>query len=311
MVDGWERWIAQLAKDFGNKVFITGSNSEILQTEFSSLLTGRHEVVQLFPLSFDELPQVQSIILEPTFNIFETEYRIRLKKELLSYLRQGGFPRVVIDNRTSILYQYFRDIVLKDIVLRKRFKNQKRILELGRLLMSENTKLLNKSRIASLLGIKDFGTINDYLLAFEETYLTFEVKKFDYSLQKQIRSHSKFYSIDTGLARSSGFTFSEDIGKAFENLVFLELKRRGFDLYYWHSKKNLEVDFVCRTQDGQFLAVQVCSDISNQEVLSRELNSLKAAQEEIGIEQGIVLTIDQHLESDIAEVIPFANWILQ
>lgn len=308
LVEGWERWIAQLEKNHNNIIFVTGSNSNLLSTEFSSLLTGRHQQLELYPMSLFEIPETEVIRDAKGSQEFDREQKIKLKPILFDYFSGGGFPRAVLDRRTAILPQYFRDIILRDIVLRRKFKHEKKLLQLGRILMSENTKILNKSRLAEAIGVNDLSTLNDYLHAFEQAYLVFEIKKFDYSIQKQTRSHSKFYAVDTGLARHSGFVFSDNFGRALENLVFLTLKRRGYEVFYWHSSDDYEVDFVCRTEDGRLSAIQVCVDSSDEEVFNREIRALFAAKEELKIEDLQLIYLDGYGEASGIQSFSFFDW---
>lgn len=314
LVENWEKWINQLAKNKNYKIVITGSNSTLLSSELSSLLTGRHRVTELLPFSFKESVLISTGGSTEDLNLYSSSDKIYLKRVLNDYIKYGGFPRSFLDQDSSILKQYFRDIVTKDITLRHGLKSTKLLLQLGVHILTEGTKQVNKSKLASALGIKDTETLNKYLGYFEDTFLAFEVKKYDYSLKKQTRSLSKFFPIDTALAKQNSFRFSEDLGITLESLIFLELKRRGYTIYYWLSKNGYEVDFIAQKEGEELLAVQATTSLATNEVRERELRALFAAKEELGLTRFLVITGDSESFDGIPEEIesiPFCVWAMQ
>ena len=315
LVEGWERWVTHFAKNRKNKVFITGSNAKMLSTELATFLTGRHHVIELFPFSFRELVREQEPSLL-TLTDKTTQDKIKLRRIQSKYFEYGGFPRSYLDKNPSILKQYYKDILLKDIVVRRSIRNEKALLELGSILMTENTKLFNKSKLLKRLTIDDFETLNNYIYFIEETFLGFQVKKFDFSLGKQIKSKPKFYSVDFSLARQCGFSFSENSGAALENAVMIELLRQANELYYWNTDQGYEVDFIVKNNQVIEQAVQVSFDVHSEEVLKRETRSLLAAKDEIDAQELLLITLNP-IEDKLKELIPdnirtltFIEWAL-
>jgi predicted AAA+ superfamily ATPase len=153
--------------------------------------------------------------------------------------------------------------------------------------------------------------VKNYLDFLEEAYLIFSLPKYDYSLKKQIINDRKIYSIDLGLAREVSFSFSENRGRFLENLVFLELKRHGQEIYYYKDK--LECDFLIRRGRRIASAIQVSQQLDSQN-REREISGLLAALKEYKLRQGLVLTYDQSEEiiRDKFKIIlkPVWQWLL-
>lgn len=311
VVDGWQRWIAQLAKNKRYKVFITGSNSKLLSGELASLLTGRHLPLTLYPFSFREIARQTfgERLLDPQIWL-DSNDKLELRRLLLEYMEYGGFPRVFLSKSRQLLSQYFADIVLKDIAVRRRIRNEKPLLELGTILMADATRLINKTRLASAVGIKDAETVSSYIHFFAETYLGFEVKGYYHSKQKTMRSQSKFYGVDHALASFVGGSISPDVGVMLENMVYVELLRRGYSPCYWRSEEGFEVDFVITRGRRVTHAIQVCYSLGDQVTREREARALHAAAAEIRPEVLQIITLDPAAYPEISGIIVsgFEKW---
>ena len=135
----------------------------------------------------------------------------------------------------------------------------------------------------------------------------FQVNKFDFSLKKQIRSTKKIYSIDSGLRNAVSFKFSEDLGRLAENIIFIDLLRRGKKVYYWKNKQ--EVDFVIK--EKKISLIQVCWDIKNKNAKKRELAGLLEAMEHLKLKSGILISEDYFGEEKIKgkKVICLPLWV--
>jgi len=314
-IDNWQRWVTHLAKNKKYKVFITGSNSNMLSGELASLLTGRHKTITLFPFSFAEIANhiLGDILAKPDI-WFDSEIRLELRRLLQVYIEHGGFPRVYLSKDHTLLSQYFVDIVLKDIVVRKKIRNEKAILELGTILMSDATQIVNKTKLASAIAVKDADTVSSYIHSLGETYLGFEMKCFHYSRQKHIRSQPKFYAIDHAMAAFVGGSFSPDSGKTLENMVYIELLRRECSPFYWVSKEGFEVDFVIRQGRKITHAIQVCASLSNRQTQERELRALQAAAKELKPAKLQVITLDYDStgikDAENFEILTFEQWAI-
>lgn len=240
-VKGWEKFVNRM-HERGIKLFITGSNANLLSSEISTSLTGRNKVIELFPFSFAEY--LRFINKKYDAERLSTSKKALLLGDFEKYCSVGGFPLVVKDNDLELINGYYQDILYRDIVARFRLSQVNELKELGLFLAANIGKLLSYATLQKVSGIKSLSTLQDYLGYFHQSYLFFFVKKFDYSVKKQTMNPRKVYTIDGGFANRIGFAFSANKGRLIENLVYLELRRRGKEVYY-HSGKH-ECDFVVK-----------------------------------------------------------------
>jgi len=177
---------------------------------------------------------------------------------------------------------------------------------------SNISRKVSFNSLAKLIGAKNSATVKDYFGYLEDAYLVFLLPRYSYSVQRQIFSNKKIYFIDLGMAARLGFRFSEDKGHCLENIVFLELKRMGKDIYFYSNKG--ECDFVVREGSHIREAIQVCFNVS-EENRERELNGLLEAMDEFKLKTGIVLTYDQEEEIVIGRrcifIKPVWKWLLK
>jgi len=311
-VEGWERWMNFFSKQKGFKVFISGSNSNLLSTELGTHLTGRHRSVILFPLSLKEIIINHSTLKDISIPQITREDSIALELLSKNIIEIGGFPRVWITKDTAILAEYYNNILIRDIVKRKKIKNILSLEKLGLILMSNVGRKINKAKIAGTIGLQKGETVEKYIAYFEECFLGFQIKKYDPSARKQLRSQSKFYAIDPSLANRVGLPSDSKATYYLENLVLLELLRRGGKVYYWNSKDS-EIDFFVETADRKRELIQVCWNIENPSTLAREMKgfeSFASSMKGLKIDKKIVITLEGGKRSLGNEVDckPFYEW---
>jgi len=242
-IKGWEKWINRLYEFEDIKIFVTGSNASMLSSEVSTALTGRNRQIVNWPFSFREFLTFKGLAVDETV-FYHRDKRTEIKRLFKQYIQLGGFPEVLKINDTTLLEQYFKDILYRDVIARHSIRNIKEIKELALLLASNLGTILSYKNIQGLIGVKSQNTVKNYLEALEDVFLFFCVDLFDYSVKRQIYNPSKVYCIDAALSRSMSFDFSRNLGHIYENLVFLELKRRNEEVFYCKSKKGREVDFI-------------------------------------------------------------------
>jgi len=181
-------------------------------------------------------------------------------------------------------------------------------------LASNAGTICSYNNLKEVINSKNIGTIKNYLEILENVFLFFKLNLFDYSIKKQIYNPGKFYSIDTGFSNSIGFHFSENIGRIYENLVFLELKRRNKEVYYWKSNNGKKVDFLTKKGTGITGAFQVCLDLENKTTKDREMSGLIAAEKELNVNQATVLTDNVEGEEKLGNlkvhILPLWKWLL-
>ncbi|WP_028573096.1 ATP-binding protein [Desulfonatronum lacustre] len=230
-VANWQKWLnTQLETKSGHCFVVTGSNSQLLGGELASSLTGRHLRHELFPFDFTEFQNLGK------------------PDELEQFIRLGGFPAVLgFPQPEKLLQQYFLDIVEKDIRERVSARSSRPLQAVAKMVLESVGSALSLRRIAGALQLSP-ETVSHYLQACEDAYLTFSCSYFAYSEAKRVRHNRKYYAIDTGLRRAISTRVGQDLGKDFENLVYLTLRRKTTEISYWKGKG--EVDFVVNTPAG-------------------------------------------------------------
>lgn len=303
----WERFIRRIF-DEGYKIFITGSNAKLLSSEFSTHLTGRYILIEMYPFSFKEILRFHKV----DYTKMDSEVKSRILNLFDMYLEKGGFPDYIRYQDDEFLKRIYEDIIYKDLIVRYQIRNIKQFKKLAQYLFTNVASEISYNSLKNILGIRSANTVNEYIAFLEESWLLFELYKYDFSLKKQYISNKKIYNIDNGIRNTISFRFSEDRGKLLENLVFLELKRRQKEIWYYKTKNHREVDFLYY-ENRHFVLIQVAFDISNPQTLKRELKALDEASTELKEVKKFILTYDD--ESSIPDtagitVKPVWKWLL-
>ena len=315
-IDGWEKFARYLYEIKKENVFITGSSSKLLSGEYATVLAGRHLGFNIFPLSFREFLM---------FNGFETLDKLqiagkknKIKKLFGGYMENGGFPKIVLtsldQNKKDIAKSYFDSIIIKDIINRHNISEKQILEELAKYYLSGISSLQSFNRLKDVFNVS-LDTIQRFSYYLEEVYLLYFVKMFDYSVKKQILNPKKVYCIDTGLRNAVCFKFRENLGQLYENMVFIELKRRGKEIYYWKDSKQKECDFVIKEGLKITEAIQVCYNTENPDTKKREINGLLAAMNEFDLNSGLIITEDfedrQRIDGKSIRFIPLWKWLIE
>ena len=309
-IKNWEFFIRRLHNE-GNKVYITGSNANLLSKELGTHLTGRHIQIELYPFSFKEFLDFKHVkISEEDF--YTTEGRAQLRKQFEHYQNQGGFPEYLKNNNTEYLKSLYDSILYRDILVRNNISNVFEIRELGYFVSGNIAKPISFNSLKHVINVKHVNTVKNYLTHFEDTYLVFLLNKFDYSIKKQLTNPKKLYFIDNALARNISYRFSEDRGRFLENTVFLELKRRAYELYYHKGK--YECDFLLREKSKITQAIQVTTSLMDENTKKREVTGLLEALDTHNLKEGIICTENEEftmeLDNKIIKVMPVWKWLL-
>ena len=306
----WDQFVNRLYET-GNKFYITGSNSELLSKEISTYLTGRHLDIELYPFSFREFLDFKKIDIDYRY----TKNLIKIEKEIVNYLKIGGFPQVVVENNTSLLEEIYEDIINKDVLLRYNINDVSVLKKTAIFLMSNIAKEFSYNFLKKMFNLGNSNTIRNYVYYLSNAYLLFELNKYDYSLKTQENYSKKIYCIDTGLINKMAFSFSENLGRLYENCVFIELKRRGKDIYFWKDKSNSEIDFLMLEKNKVVSLIQVCYNLNDLKTKEREVNALLSGLDEFKLKEGIIITKDLDKEEKIRnktiKFIPLWKWLLE
>jgi predicted AAA+ superfamily ATPase len=208
----------------------------------------------------------------------------------------------------------FSDVITKDVVNRYRVKEIKTIKEIAHFLLTNCSNEFSYNRIKNIYSLGSVHTVKNYIEYLTSTFMFFELSRFSYSLKEIHTKIKKIYTIDNGFINTVGFSSSQDIGKLYENLVFVELKRRGYDVYYYKNKNGREIDFIVKENKNIKEAIQVCFNVEDELTLKREISSLIYGLKELGLKRGLIITSDMEEEKNIKgyeiEFIPLWKWLL-
>lgn len=311
-IEGWERFVRRLY-NAGNKIIITGSNARMLSRELGTHLTGRYIQVEIYPFSFQEYLAMNEIPVNAK-TLYTTIGRATMVKSFVKYMECGGFPKFLQDGSVSYLTSLYESIIYRDILTRNGLTNEKEMQELMFYLASNATKRVTYSSLGKVVGIQHPDTIKNYLEYIQQTYLISQLFRYDPSVKKQMMSPKKIYFVDNAIIKRIGFNATENNGVFLENLVFIELKRRGWDVYYYADKK--ECDFIVRKGLHISDAYQVTLKMDSPQTREREIAGVREAMQAYSLSKGYILTFEgketiNFDDGTIVEVVPVWEWILQ
>lgn len=315
----WELFVNKLQRR-GFNLILTGSNANLLNKELSTSLTGRYIPIEIFPFSFKEFLQVKGFKINVA-EIGLPEIKGKILNYTNEYLKSGGFPEVVVHNLepNTYLATLFDSILLRDVVKRYKVKFTQKIYDLAVYLVANFSSEFSYTKLRNILGFRSTNTVEKYLKYLEESYLVFSLNRFSYKIKEQIKTPRKIYTLDNGFIAAKSFQFSSNIGRLMENLVFVEILRRGYklnkDVFYYKSDNICEVDFVLRKGLKIEKLVQVCYDLCVGSVKDRELKGLIKAADELNCDDLIVIDWDydtrENFKGKQIIFIPLWKWLLE
>jgi len=317
-INEWERFVRGIHERKEAKIVVSGSSSKLLSAELATLLTGRHILFNLYPLSFKEFLFFKNIPINSEIDIVSK--RTEIKKLMSEYLEVGGFPEIVLSSeKKRIILGYFETIISRDIIERFRIREREKIRTLAKFYLTNIASPITFNKISRFLKLP-LTTVERFSEYLETANLIFFVKRFSYSLKEQEKSSRKVYAIDNGLSNTIGFRFSENIGRTMENIVATELKRKQtmhpeLEVYYWKDYQQREVDFVLKERTQVKQVIQVTSNIEDINTKERELKSLSKAMDEFKLKKGLIITEDVEREEEVGGnkivYMPLWKWLLK
>lgn len=270
-IEGWEKVVNSLATDFDVDIYLTGSNSRMMSSEIATYLTGRYVAFRIYTLSFEE------------YLFFKSHYAEvgDPKQELAEYVRLGGFPGTHLqaysqDEVYTIVRDIYNSTVFSDIVRRNQIKKVDHLERVVKYVFNNVGNTFSASSISAYLKSErrslDNETIYSYLDKLESAYLLHRCSRYDLRGKAILKTQEKFYLADVAL-RYSVLGYNEDsVAASLENVVYLELLRRGYEVYIGKTPDG-EVDFVA-TRQGEKLYVQVTQEITSEKTEKREYERL-------------------------------------
>lgn len=265
-VNQWQKQINSMRVSFDCDIYITGSNATLLSGELSTYLTGRFVEIEMYPLSFKEYLEFKKYDLNQG------------SKYLEEYLKYGGYPSIVLQNEESlkkdVLIGIFQSILWRDIAHRSTIKDPDGLERIVKFLIDNIGNTVSTNKIVNTL--KSHGkkisnpTVDSYLHFLVQSFMFYKVTRYDIRGKEYLDSQAKYYLVDLGFVLSTLGKSHSNRGSKIENLVFLELKRRKYDVFV--GKYNtLEIDFVANAPD-ETLYIQVTDQIPKKS--QRETNNL-------------------------------------
>jgi hypothetical protein len=291
----WELFINRLHRR-GFNVIITGSNAHLLSQELSTHLTGRYIQFRVFPFSFLEFLRAKEFAIDEVLDLKERQGL--LLGHLDAYLEKGGYPEVVVkdSDARNYLITLFESVLFKDIVKRYSVRYTKMLSDLAHYLITNHSNEFSYTKLKNILEFRSVHTVENYANYLNEAFLMFSVDRFSFKLKEQMRSPKKGYAYDTGVINAIKFKTGKDIGRLLENLVAVELMRRGIEFYYYRSVNGKEVDFVIKRGAEVDELIQVCYEIDHHTTRKREMTSLAKAGKDLGCEHLTILNWDYEAE---------------
>lgn len=338
-INQWENAINSFRVDFDCDIYITGSNSYLLSSEYSTYLSGRYVEIKVYPLSFKEfidfngyeIQEYKTILKENKKRaVDENQQIIELEDLFDAYLRYGGMPGLTDVNLDqekvmTLLDGIYSSVVVRDILERDKRKNQRQISDVELLKktllfladnIGNNTSLNSISNTLvseNMISFRDKNkkpatqTLASYVGALKESYMFYEVKRFDIKGKEYLRTLGKYYIVDIGLRNYLLGFRDRDRGHVLENIIYFELLRRGYDVAVGKID-NLEVDFIS-TKANEKLYIQVTETMKDESVRQRELKPLLKISDNY---KKIVITLDKAIDNeyDGINVYQIIDWLL-
>jgi len=307
-IDKFELFVRRLQDD-GKKIVITGSNASLLSKEFGTRLTGRYKQFELYPFSFREFLAFRNINPDKSW-LHSAGRKTGLIKMFREYERSGGMPEYLENADPEYIKTLYENIIYRDVIARYAIRKQKVVRGLSNILASNMSSRFTYNSLRRSLNLSNAITAKEYVSYLSNSYIFFELLRFDFSIKRQLNMPRKIYAVDPAF-RETGLSFTADRGRILENIVFMELKRRGKEAYYFSEKQ--ECDFVIREGGRISEAIQVCFELNGNN-RQREIGGLTAAMEKFKLDSGLILTSEQ--DDEIAagggkiSVIPVWKWLL-
>jgi len=314
-IKGWERYCRRIVERENVKVFVSGSSSRVMPLEIHTSLRGRAWSTEVTPFSFREYLHLKGINTKDKKNIYGSKKAL-VKKHFTEYLKWGGFPEVSLlktdFEKRKVIKEYIDAMFFKDLVERFNITNIHLLKTLTEKLFSSFSTKFSLTAFYKQYHQKfpfSKDTLFSYYHYFLESMLVFEIKIFSESSYKRLRNPAKIYLIDSGICKK---VTSADRGRILENIVFLELRKKGDEIYYFAEKR--ECDFIVKNNiNGQLLPYQVTLELKKENE-EREVAGLVEACKKLGLKKGTIFTFDEEddkvIEGINIQILPVWKWLL-
>ena len=302
-VEGWPLVIRRFHDSKNVEIFLTGSSAKLLSKEIATSLRGRSLATEIWPFSFHEFIRAQNIKIDTS--LFDKKTKDHLAKLFHQYLSEGGFPEVTnyaADVRQQTLQEYLDIVLYRDVIERHQVKNPSLIKYLMLSLIHNVSNPFTINKFYNEIKGRGYKTGKDnlyeYMEYIEDAYLSFSITIHDKSIRKAQANPKKIYAIDPGMVRAITLDYEGDLGKLFENVIYLDLRRMGCQVNYYLTADRYEIDFVVKSPQGHKKCFQVVWNTENKKTHAREQRALEAGTRELGI-KGEIITLESYLREGI------------
>jgi uncharacterized protein len=313
----WELWVNKLYRR-GVNLIVTGSNAKLLSSEMATSLTGRYVQIEVLPFSFAEVLRFHKVSFSGELALTPQKMG-NILSHLNNYLLIGGFPEVVLNPTVAKNYlsSLFDSILLKDIMRRFKIRQSQQLYDLSNYLLANYTNHYSYNQLKTDLNFNSVSTVQKFIGYLSEPYLFLSLTRYSAKIKAQQKSPKKSYIIDNGFIKARSFELSPNWGRLLENVVFTELLRRHYklelDLFYYLTRNDREIDFVCRRGHNVEQLIQVCYDITNPKTLKREITALLEASSELTCNNLLLITWDKEevIEKNgcSIQLMPASKWL--
>lgn len=315
----WELFVNRLHRG-GYNLVLTGSNASLLSKELATHLTGRHIPIEILPFDFKEILKAKHYEFLPE-KLFLPDEKAKLQGYVTQYMTDGGYPEVVINNLQPQGYLdiLFDAVLFKDVIKRHKVRFSKQIDSIGSFLINNVAGQYTARKLTTVLGLKSGVTTAKYLDYLIESYILFSLDRHSTKVGGRLQSPKKTYVVDNGLITAKAVQHSPNNGKLMENLVFIELVKRGYqpnrELFYYKTRNDREIDFVLKDGYKVVELIQVAYDVSDYEVEQREVKALLEASQELRVSHLTLLTWSEKRNVDkdgmTIHFKPLWEWLLE
>ncbi|MEA4937815.1 hypothetical protein SDC9_83092 [bioreactor metagenome] len=291
-VSSWEKVINSLLVDFDCDIYITGSNSHLLSSELSTFLAGRYVEIPVFTLSFAE------------FIDFRTHYfPNEIAADFEKYLRFGGFPVIhtadyAIETANRVVSDIYSSVILRDTVQRHNIRDIELLERVVRYAFDNIGNTFSGKSVADFFKNQqrriDLNTVYNYLKALEGSFILYRVPRYDIKGKEILKTQEKFYVGDVSLVYATMGFRDRMIAGILENIVLLEMKRRGYQVFVGKFD-NKEIDFVCERNEEK-MYIQVCYKLESEQTVEREFTPLMSINDNY---PKYVVTMDEFWKDNI------------
>jgi hypothetical protein len=313
IIPDWGKFLRRIL-DQGYKVFVTGSSSKLGLREIPTELRGRTRNYSIFPLAFQEYLTFKNI----PFSDIDSHRQAEISRILDEYLVYGGFPEIYDSDeleRKEVMQEYFRTLVQRDLIERFRIRQEALLKATIKLVLNSLTLSISKlTKTLKSIGFRcSKNTISNYLSYMESSFFLDQALFYSNNVKDQMQYPRKVYFVDNGFLKY--LSLNPNRSRSLENLVAVELKRRGYDLFYWKNLKGEEVDFVIVENETVSQLIQVCYNMGLEDTKEREIRALKKGMQNFGLDKGTILTLNREetiKENDFEiDVCPVSKWLLE